>query len=64
MVFTTVGFFIHGFGAGRESPVLEVWAAPAAPKTIPEGGGQPTRGGLPSAGAGPTKYAEALDSAS
>ncbi len=27
------------FGAGRKSQILAVWAAQAAPKTIPEGGG-------------------------
>ena len=36
---STLGFFIHGFWAGRKSPILGVWAAPAAAKTIPEGGG-------------------------
>ena len=34
------GFLIHGFWAGRESWIFEVWAAPAAPQTIPEGGGR------------------------
>ncbi len=33
----TLGFLIHGFWDGRESSMLEVWAAPAAPKTIPKG---------------------------
>ncbi len=27
-----------GFGAGWKSSILGVWATPAAPKTIPEGG--------------------------
>jgi hypothetical protein len=35
----TLVFVIHDFGAGRQSSILGVWAAPAAPKTIPEGGG-------------------------
>jgi hypothetical protein len=34
----TLGFFIHGFWAGRKSSIVGVWAAPVAPKTIPEGG--------------------------
>ncbi len=35
----TLVFLIYGFWAGRQSPIFEVWAAPAATKTIPEGGG-------------------------
>ena len=35
----TLEFFIHEFGTGGKSPIWEVWAAPAAPKTTPEGGG-------------------------
>ncbi len=35
----TLGFLIHGFWAGRESSISGVWAASAAPKTIPKGGG-------------------------
>jgi hypothetical protein len=35
----TLGFLIHGSWAGRKSSMLGVWAAPAAPTTIPEGGG-------------------------
>ncbi len=35
----TLGFLIHGSGAGRKSSILGVWEAPAAPKTMPEGGG-------------------------
>jgi hypothetical protein len=35
----TLGFSFHGFWAGRESLIFGVWAAPAAPKTIPKGGG-------------------------
>ena len=38
-VIDTLGFLIHGFGAGRQSTILGVWAAPAAQKTIPKGGG-------------------------
>ncbi len=34
-----LGFLIHGFWAGRKSSTFGVWAAPAAPKAIPEGGG-------------------------
>ncbi len=34
-----LGFLMHGFWAGRKSSILGVWLAPAAPKTIPEGGG-------------------------
>ncbi len=37
---SALGFLIHGFWAGRESPIFGVWAAPAAPKTIPKGGGR------------------------
>jgi hypothetical protein len=36
----TLGFIIRGFWAGRESPIFGVWAASAAPKTIPDGGGR------------------------
>jgi hypothetical protein len=35
----TLGFLINEFWTGRESSIWEVWAAPAAPKTTPEGGG-------------------------
>ncbi len=35
----TLGFLIHGFWAGQKSSILGVWAALAAPKTIPKGGG-------------------------
>ncbi len=35
----TLGFLTHDFGAGRKSPIFGVWAAPAAPKNIPKGGG-------------------------
>ncbi len=35
----TLGFLIHGCWAGWESPIVGVWAAPAAPKTISKGGG-------------------------
>ncbi len=35
----TLGFLIHSFWAGWESPIFGVWAAPADPKTIPEGWG-------------------------
>ncbi len=37
--YLTLGFLLHGFWAGRRSVIFGVWAAPAAPKTIPEGGG-------------------------
>ncbi len=37
--FCTLGFLIHGVWAGRKSSIFGVWAAPAAPKTIPKGGG-------------------------
>ncbi len=33
-----LGFVIHGFGAGRKSTNFGVWAAPAAPQTLPQGG--------------------------
>ncbi len=36
---TTLGFLIHGFWAGRRSPIFGVWAAPAAPQTFPKRGG-------------------------
>ena len=32
-------FLIHGVWAGRDSPIWGVWTAPAAFKTIPQGGG-------------------------
>ncbi len=32
----TLGMLLHGFGAGRESPILGVLGAPPAPKTIPK----------------------------
>ncbi len=35
-----LGFSIHGFEVGREPPIWGVWAAPAAPKTIPKGWGR------------------------
>ncbi len=35
----TLKCLIHGFGAGRQSIIFEVLAAPAARKPIPEGGG-------------------------
>jgi hypothetical protein len=34
-----LGFLINEFWTGRESSIWEVWAAPAAPKTTPDGGG-------------------------
>ncbi len=35
----TLGFLIHDFWAGRKSSIFGVWAAPAAPKTMPKCGG-------------------------
>jgi hypothetical protein len=40
VVVNTLGFLIHGFWAGLRSYIFEVWAAPAALKTIPTGGGR------------------------
>jgi hypothetical protein len=34
----TLGFVMHGFWAGKQSSILGVWAAPAAPKAIPKSG--------------------------
>ncbi len=39
----TLGFFIHGFWAGRKSQILGVWTAPrapAAPKVCQKVGGE------------------------
>ncbi len=33
----TLGFLIHVFWAGWKSPIFQIWAAPAAPQTIPAG---------------------------
>ncbi len=36
----------HGFRAGRKSSVFGVWAAGAAPTTLPDGGRSPTPSGM------------------
>ena len=35
----TLGFFIHGFWAGRKSPIWGVWEAPGGRETFQKGGG-------------------------
>jgi hypothetical protein len=49
-----LGFLIHGCGAGQKSLIFWVWAAPAAPNTIPEGGGLRPPPSWGAAGAGQT----------
>ena len=36
---STLGFLIHDFGAGRESSISGVWAAPGSRETIQKYGG-------------------------
>ncbi len=50
------GFLIHGFWASRKSSIFVIWAAPAAPKTIPTGEGLgPPRFSAPPGPPGPQK---------
>ncbi len=54
--YRTIGILIHVFLAGRGSSIFEVWAAAAAPKTIPDGGGRsPPPFGMVFGAAGPPR---------
>ncbi len=59
----TLGFLIHGFWIDRESPIWGVWAAPAAPKALSNGGARIAPSFLEGFGAAQTTQINAFWSA-